>query len=226
MRKSIWVIALLSIASLWPGGKPAAAKDDWEWWLYTPASFKPASNVKLDVQGMFRWKNDMKDYYYRGVIAGGSYSVLPWLSLGGHFWYKEVRKDKHADWVYTDTYVGNLDFQYKAADWLVLKENNRLEYDNNTYKWTLRVKPRLDFPLAWLGLKPVTLYVDNEFFFKFAYPDDRDTFSESRFTVAADVKIVGPFGATIAYRNVGKKSASTDSWDFTNVLATSAKLSF
>jgi len=224
MRKQLLIASTLAafLVSL-----PAAeAKDDWEWWLYTPVSYKMAGDVKLDAQGMFRWKNDMKDYYYRGVIAGGSYALCPYVSVGAHFWYKEVRKDKSSPWVYTDTYVGNLDFQYKAADWLVFKENNRIEYNNENYKWTLRVKPRVDFPLAWLGLKPLTLYVDNEFFFKFELDDERDTFSENRFTVAADVKIAGPLGATVAYRSVAKQSSSTGDWGNTNVLVTSAKLSF
>lgn len=222
-KRLLTAVALLAALTCLPA---ARAGDDWEWWLYTPVSYKMAGDVKLDVQGMFRWKNDMKDYYYRGVIAGGSYALCPWVSVGAHFWYKETRKDKHADWVYTDTYVGNLDFQYKAADWLVFKENNRIEYNNNIHKWTLRLKPRVDFPLAGLGLKPVTIYIDNEFFLNFDFEDGRDTFSESRFTAAADVKILGPVGITVAYRNVGKKSAATDSWDFTNVLVTSAKLSF
>ncbi|MDP8235713.1 MAG: DUF2490 domain-containing protein [Candidatus Erginobacter occultus] len=224
MRKQLLIASALAAFLVC---QPAAeAKDDWEWWLYTPVSYKMAGDVKLDAQGMFRWKNDMKDYFYRGVIVGGSYSLCPWVSVGGHFWYKEVRKDKSSPWVYTDTYVGNLNFQYQAADWLVFKENNRIEYNNENYKWTLRVKPRVDFPLAWLGLKPLTLYVDNEFFFKFDLDDERDTFSENRFTVAADVKIAGPLGATVAYRSVAKQASSTGDWSNTNVLVTSAKLSF
>ena len=224
MRKCLITAAVLVavLASL----TAARAGDDWEWWLYTPVSYKMVGDVKLDAQGMFRWKNDMKDYYYRGVIAGGSYALCPFVSVGAHFWYKEVRKDKESPWVYTDTYVGNLDFQYKAAGWLVLRENNRIEYDNEIYKWTLRVKPRVDFPLAGLGLKPVSLYVDNEFFFKFDLGDERDTFSENRFTVAADVKIAGPFGATVGYRSVAKQDSKTGDWGNTNVLVTSGKLSF
>ncbi len=224
MKKRLLIGAILAAAlAVMPS---ARAGDDWEWWQYFPAGFKPARDIKLDIEGIFRWKNDMKDIFYRSMIAGGSYSLGPWVSVGAHFWYKEVRKDKGSPWVYTDAYVGNLDFQYRAADWLVLKENNRIEYDNEVYRWTLRAKPRLDFPLAWLGLKPVTIYLENEFFFKFDYDDGRDTYSENRTTAGANVNVLGPFGITVAYRNVGKKSAATDSWDFANVLVTSAKLSF
>ncbi|MFH1038118.1 MAG: DUF2490 domain-containing protein [PVC group bacterium] len=202
------------------------AGDDWEWWLYTPVSCKVTKEVKLDVTGMFRWKNDMKDYYYRSVIASGYYSLLPWMDVGASYWYKESRKSKDTDWVYTNTYVGRINFKYSPAGWVTLKEANRIEYDNALYRWLLRVKPIAEFPLVWLGLKPVKLFVDNEFFFAFDYPDDRDTFSENRVTAGVDAEIAGPVGVSVAYRNVGKKSASTGNWDFANVLVTYAKLTF
>ena len=223
MRKILLAAGvLLTILAILPAAK---AGDDWEWWFTTPVSYKLDQDVKVDAEGLFRWKNDMKDIYYRSGIAGGSYSLCPWVSVGAHFWYKEVRKAKGSPWVYTDTYVGNLDFQHQAADWLVLKENNRIEYDNEIYKWTLRVKPRLDFPLVWLGLKPVTLFLEDELFFKFETPG-QDTFSENRVTAGATAKVLGPFGVTVAYRNVGKKAAYDQEWSYTNVLVTSARLSF
>ncbi len=226
MKQSILLAGALVAAYCLAGSGPAAAKDDWEWWFTTPVSYRPTPEIRLNVEGLFRWKNDLKDIYYRSAITGGTYSLLPGIAVGGHFWYKEVRKDKDSPWVYTDTYVGNLDFQYQAADWLVLRENNRIEYDNTRYKWTLRVRPRLDFPLARLGLKPLIFYTENEFFFNFDFEDGRDTFSENRATIGANLQVLGPFGVTAAYRNVGKKSASTGSWDFTNVLFTSVRLSF
>ncbi len=224
MSKRLLIAAALAAAlAVLPA---AEAKDDWEWWFTTPVSYQPVSGVRLNAEGMFRWKNDMKDYYYRGVITGGTYSVLPWVTVGGHFWYKEVRRDTNSPWVYTDTYVANLNFQYRAADWLVLRENNRLEYDNEIYRWTLRMRPRLDFPLARWGLKPVTLFLENEFFFKFDFADGRDTFSENRTTAGANIAVAGPFGVTAAYRSRALKPVSTGSWNNTNVLVTSARLSF
>jgi len=217
--------ALLALWFFLPAERVAGA-DDWQLWLYTPASCRPVKDVKIDATGMFRWKNDMKDYFYRGVITGGYYSLLPWMDLGAHYWYKETRKTTKSDWVYTNTLVGRVNFKYKLTGWLTLKESNRIEYDNRIYRWKLRVKPGLEFPLAALGLKPVKLYLDNEFFFAFDYEDDRDTYSENRLTAGVNVKIKEPLAVALAYRNVAKKSASTDRWSCTNVLATYAKLAF
>ncbi len=226
MRKLFLTGASLLAFSLFQPAGRAVAGDDWEWWLYTPASCRPAQEVKIDVTGMFRWKNDMKDYFYRSVISGGYYTPLPWLNLGAHYWYKESRSTTKSDWVYTNTLVGQVNLTYKLTRWLTLKESNRIEYDNLIYRWKLRVKPGVEFPLAALGLKPVKLYLDNEFFFAFDYEDDRDTYSENRLTAGVNVKIKEPLAVAVAYRNVGKKSASTDKWSYTNVLATYAKLAF
>ncbi len=225
-RQTTWLLAVLAAGGLGSMVAPAQAGDDWEWWLYTPVSYRMAGEVRLDAQGMFRWKNDMKDYYYRGMIAGGSYAWRFWVSLGAHFWYKETRKSERSDWKCYDIYVGNLDFKCQAVTGVFLKEYNRIEYDNSSYKWTLRAKPRIEFSLSTLGLEPVTLYIDNEFFFKFDLDDERDIFSENRFTVAAAVKIREPFGITIAYRSVAKQSSDTGDWANANVLVTSAQLSF
>lgn len=226
MRNFILVGVVLAAASLCLPVEKTEAGDDWQWWLYTPVSFKPTEEIKADVTGMFRWKNDMKDYFYRGVISGAYYSVTSWMDLGAHYWYKETRTSTDTPWVYTNVYVGRINFKYKPAHWIALKEYNRIEYNNHIYRWTFRIKPRVEFPLGWMGLKPVKLYLDNELYFNFDFQDNRDTYSENRFTVAVDVKIAGPVGATVAYRNVGKKSSATDSWNFTNVLVTYAKLAF
>ena len=225
-RPMIWLLIALTVAILVGMVRPARAGDDWEWWLYTPLVHRMAGNVKLDAQGMFRWKNDMKDYYYRGVIAGGSYSLTSWVYLGAHFWYKETRKDERSNWKYYDIYVVNLDFNYQPGSGFSLKEYNRIEYDNALYKWTLRAKPRVEYSLSALGLKPVTFYLDNEFFFKFDLDDERDTFSENRFTAAAAVKIIESFRVTVAYRSVAKQDSATGDWGNTNVLVTSTQLSF
>ncbi len=226
IRKLAAAAMVLALAGLViPGGK-ARAGDDWEWWLYTPVGAKITKEVKADVTGMFRWKNDMKDYYYRSVIASAYYSLLPWMEVGASYWYKESRKTKDDPWSYVNTYIARLNFKYSPTDWLTLKEANRLEYDNAIYRWKLRAKPVAEFPLSWLGLKQIKLFVDNEFFFAFDYPNDLDTFSENRASIGVDAAILGPVGASVAYRNVGKKSASTGNWDFANVLATYAKLSF
>lgn len=103
MRKIIIAGMVLAAVCLFLQTEKAQAGDDWQWWLYTPVSFKPVKEVKVDATGMFRWKNDMKDYYYRGVITGGYYSVTSWMDLGVSYWYKETRKSTDADWVYTNT---------------------------------------------------------------------------------------------------------------------------
>lgn len=214
----------LLFCALGAGWSPAG--DDWELWLYTPVSYKVTKEVKVDLTGIFKWKNDMEDFYYRSYLLGGYYSVTPWLDLGVHSWYKETRKTIQDDWGASNTMVGRINFNYKLTDWCVLKEQNRLEFDFSKDRWKLRMKPVVEFPLTRLGLSWLKVFVDNEFFFAFDYPDDLDIYSENRVTTGLAAKVVDPFGISVAYRNVGKKSATTDQWDFTNVLALYAKLAF
>lgn len=224
-RFLIGAVVLIAAGGLLPARR-VSAEDDWEWWVYAPVSCRVTPAVKADVTGMFRWKNDMKDFYYRSCLVGGYCTLTSWLDLGGHYWFKETRKTNRDDWVETSTFLVRANFKYKAADWCVLKEANRLEYDTRIDRWQLRLKPAVEFPLVWLGLPGIKLFADNEFFFAFDYQDDRDTFSENRVSVGVDADVVGPFGITVAYRNVGKKSASTGDWDYADILVTYAKLAF
>jgi len=225
MKKWLWLpAAVLLIGMLFPGSSPAG--DDWELWFYAPVSYKVSKEVKVDLTGIFKWKNDMKDYYYRSYLLGGYYTVAPWLDLGLHSWYKETRKTVDDDWAGSDTLVGRVNFSYKLTDWCVLKEQNRIEFNFSDDRFKLRMKPVVDFPLSRLGLKGIKLFVDNEFFFAFDYPDNLDTYSENRASIGLDAKVIDPFGVAVAYRNVGTKSASTDHWNFKNVLVTYAKLAF
>ncbi len=226
MRRSvIGAIALIAALSLLPVSR-AIAGDDWQWWMYVPVSYKPGNEVKVDVTGLFRWKNDMKDFYYRGFLAGGYYTVLPWFDVGAHYWFKEIRPTVQSPWYETNTFLVRANFKYKLAEWWWVMEANRLEYDIKIDRWKLRIKPKAVFPLAWLGLSPISIFLDNEFFFAFDYPYDIDVYSENRATIGINAKVVGPFGASVAYRNVGRKSPATGDWNFTNVLATYVKLAF
>ncbi|MCX6348984.1 MAG: DUF2490 domain-containing protein [Candidatus Aureabacteria bacterium] len=228
MRKWIWSAALAAVAAVIYGPLVPAARagDDWEWWIETPVSVKLNSNVKADIPGLCRFMNDMKDFYYRSFIVGGYYSLASWMEAGGHYWYKESRKSLQDEWVDANIAVARLNFKYSPASWLALKENNRLEFDFSIDRFTLRLKPIAEFPLGWAGLDPVKLFLDNEFFLTFDFPDDRSTFSENRATVGAEVQIAGPAAVILGYRNVGKKSAADGSWTFANVLLTSIKLAF
>ncbi len=226
MKKWVIAVAVWCLACLIRPVADGYSKDDWQWWVYTPVSYKITPEVKADVTGLFRWKNDMEDFYYRGCLVGGYYSLTPWLSLGGHYWFKETRSSTQTPWVETNTFLVRADFKYRPVEWCVLQEANRLEYDTRIDRWKLRVKPKAVFPLDWLGLKGIGLFIDNEFFFAFDYQDDRDFYSENRATIGINAKVIGPLALAAAYRNVGKKSAATGNWDFTNVLATYAKLAF
>ncbi len=225
MRQKVLLMALLAAAAAWPAGR-AAADDDWEWWIETPVSVKLTPNLKADVTGLFRFKNDMEDFYYRSFLVGGYYTLTSWMEAGGHYWYKESRKSLPDAWADADVAVARVNFKYSPDSWVILKENNRLEFDFSLDRFLLRLKPVAEFPLQWAGLDPVRLFLDNEFFLAFDYADDRSTYSENRATAGAEVAVAGPASVIVAYRNVGKKSATTGSWSFANVLVTSLKLAF
>ena len=225
MKKWLWLMAAVLSVGLLPVER-AAAKDDWEWWIETPVTVKITPEVKGEIIGLFRFKNDMEDFYYRSFIVGPYYSFTPWLEAGAQYWYKESRKSLQDDWVDASIAVARLNFKFSPDSWITLKENNRLEFDFSIDRFTLRLKPIAEFPLNWMSLSAVKLFIDNEFFLTFDYADDRDTFSENRATVGAEVKIMGPVSLIAGYRNRGVKSASDDSWSFTNILLTQLKLSF
>lgn len=228
MREWIWTAVVATAVAILAGPlvSAALADDDWEWWIETPVSVKLAPDLKADVTGLFRFKNDMEDFYYRSFLVGGYYTLTSWMEVGGHYWYKESRKSMQDEWVDADVAVARANFKYSPESWIVLRENNRLEFDFSLDRFLLRLKPVAEFPLGWAGLDPVKLFLDNEFFLAFDYADDRSTYSENRATAGAEVKVAGPASVIVAYRNVGKKASATGSWSFANVLVTSLKLAF
>ncbi|HOO77592.1 MAG TPA: DUF2490 domain-containing protein [bacterium] len=221
MKPIASLLAAAAAACLLPSRGSCA--DDWEWWVDLPVSASLAPGLEFNAVGSLKFRDDMSYLYNRGAIAGPLFSPWKWLGLGLDYWYRETRKSTQGPWTDQRSLVGRFDLRWKAADWLIAQDLNRLEYDTDLCRWRIRIKPRICLPFRAAGLAFRAL-VDNEFFLFLDYPGGRTTYSENRFSVGLILSAFAGLDVQVGYRRV---DTDTDKgWRGSNVLYSCMKIAF
>lgn len=203
------LVSLLTLTS------PAWAAD-WEYWSQYGIKVPINKKVALDLNPQFRFREDMREYYYQKTFIGPAVKVNNYFDAA--VYYAFITKETNGTW--QDDHVPTLDGIPKW-EFLALKfsDRNRLEYSFDKAIWKYRNLFKVAKSIE-LGNCRISPFISDEIFYDF-YSGE---LNENRFSAGGSIGFAGNLGLSVSYMLRNKKE--TDGWSDTNVLVTSLQFSF
>ncbi|MFQ6031298.1 MAG: DUF2490 domain-containing protein [Candidatus Zixiibacteriota bacterium] len=208
----LFILALFSLLLL-KSTQGVLADQDWEYWSKYSFEISCSKKVGFGLQPEFRFKDDLKEYYYSKTYLGLFYKASRFIKVKGYYAYK-TKEDK-TGWRETDLLYLDPIFKFNLQD-IGLSNRFRLEYDFGKKELVYRNRLKVEKNFY----KSITFFIKEEAFYSFL----SDRLEENRFSVGSSVKVLNKTRFSGEYMLNSKKV--NPGWQTANVLATSLSFLF
>jgi hypothetical protein len=198
---------------------PALARDDWQYWNNFQLKAPIYKELRLQVAGEQRIRDDFSDLFLANVSAGLLWQPYHFLEFGPFYKFEH---EKSSSGKRTDENRYYLEASLKWKRWgFKFKDRSRGEYRNIAGEDAFRYRNqfKIAYPLEIKKLQ-VTPYMSNEIF----YDGDKDEWNQNRFISGLTFRLTRFANVSVYYMLRSKRSGHD--WDEFNVLGSNFSLSF